>query len=248
MLVIPAIDIKDGQCVRLRQGRMDDVTVFGTDPVAMARHWFSEGCRRLHLVDLDGAVSGEPRNAAIVRAISAAADGIPVQVGGGIREIATIKGYLDAGVDQVIIGTRAVREPAFLADACAAFPGRILLGLDAREGMIATDGWEATSSESAIAFAKRAAHLPLAGIVYTDIARDGMGSGLNVGATIELAEQSGIAVIASGGVRDLEHLRELARAAAASRGTLLGVITGRALYEGTLELRSAQALLQAASN
>jgi phosphoribosylformimino-5-aminoimidazole carboxamide ribotide isomerase len=245
MLVIPAIDIKDGQCVRLRQGRMDDVTVFGTDPVAMARHWFAEGCNRLHLVDLDGAVSGTPRNAAIIRAISAEANGIPVQVGGGIREIGTINGYLEAGVDQVIIGTRAVREPDFLRQACNAFPDRVLLGLDARDGLIATDGWESTSNESAVAFAQRVAHLPLAGIVYTDIARDGMGSGLNVAATIDLAEQSGVAVIASGGVRDLDHLRELARAARASRGTVLGVITGRALYEGTLDLRSAQALLQA---
>ena len=172
-------------------------------------------------------------------------DGVPVQVGGGIRDIATIKGYLDAGIDQVIIGTRAVREPAFLAEACAAFPDRILLGLDARDGMIATDGWEATTTESAVVFAKRVAHLRLAGIVYTDIARDGMGSGLNIPATIELAEQSGVAVIASGGVRDLDHLRELARAAAASAGRVLGVITGRALYEGTLDLRSAQALLMA---
>ena len=244
MLVIPAIDIKDGKFVRLRQGRMDDVTVFGTDPVAMARHWFAEGCGRLHIVDLDGAVAGEPRNAAIIRAISAAADGVPVQVGGGIREIATIKAYLHAGVDQVIIGTRAVREPAFLADACTAFPQRILLGLDARDGMIATDGWETTSNESAVAFARRIAHLDLAGIVYTDIARDGMGSGLNIAATIELAEQTGIAVIASGGVRDIDHLRELAHAAAASGGRVLGVITGRALYEGTLDLRAAQALLE----
>jgi len=244
MLVIPAIDIKDGQCVRLRQGRMDDVTVFGKDPVAMAKQWFAEGCRRLHLVDLDGAVSGEPRNASIIRAISAASGGVPVQVGGGIREIATIKGYLDAGVDQVIIGTRAVREPAFLEQACTEFPDRILLGLDARDGLIATDGWEATTTEHVVAFAKRVVHLPLAGIVYTDIGRDGMGSGLNIAATIDLAEQSGIPVIASGGVRGLDHLRELARAAHASRGHVLGVITGRALYEGTLDLRSAQALLE----
>ena len=244
MLVIPAIDIKDGQCVRLRQGRMADVTVFGNDPLAMARHWFAQGCGRLHLVDLDGAVSGEPKNAAIIRAISAAGAGVPVQVGGGIRELETIKSYLDAGADQVIIGTRAVREPAFLEAACAAFPRRILLGLDARDGKIATDGWAATTNESAVAFARRIGHLQLAGIVYTDISRDGMGSGLNVAATIELAEQSGIAVIASGGVRDLEHLRELARAAAASSGSVLGVITGRALYEGTLDLRSAQALLE----
>jgi len=245
MLVIPAIDIKNGQCVRLRQGRMDQVTVFGTDPVAMARHWLDEGCERLHLVDLDGAVSGEPRNAALIRAICAAASGVPIQVGGGIRELATIKSYLDAGVEHVIIGTRAVREPGFLRDACAAFPQRVMLGLDARDGMIATDGWETTSTQSAVEFARGVAHLALAGIVYTDIARDGMGSGLNVAATIDLAEQSGMPTIASGGVRDLDHLRELALAAAASSGTLLGVITGRALYEGTLALRSAQALLKA---
>ena len=233
MLVVPAIDIKDGQCVRLRQGRMDDVTVFGTDPVAMARHWFAEGCRRLHIVDLDGAVSGEPRNAAIIRAISAAADGIPVQVGGGIREITTIKGYLDAGVDQVIIGTRAVREPAFLADACAAFPGRVLLGLDARDGMIATDGWEATSSESAIAFAKRVAHLPLAGIVYTDIARDGTLEGPNLDAIAAVASAVRTPVIASGGVgelQDVERLRAL---------PIAGCIVGRALYEGRFTLGEA---------
>jgi phosphoribosylformimino-5-aminoimidazole carboxamide ribotide isomerase len=242
--VIPAIDIKDGQCVRLRQGRMADVTVFSTDPVAVARHWFAQGCRRLHLVDLDGAIAGVPRNASIIRAISAAAGGVPVQVGGGIRELDTITAYFDAGIDRVIVGTRAVRDPAFLFHACAAFPGRILLGLDARDGMIATDGWESTTQESVIAFARRVAHPALAGIVYTDIGRDGMGSGLNVAATIELAEESGVAVVASGGVRDLEHLRELARAAEQSRGTVLGVIIGRALYEGTLELAAAQALLE----
>jgi phosphoribosylformimino-5-aminoimidazole carboxamide ribotide isomerase len=244
MLVIPAIDIKDGRCVRLRQGRMDDVTVFADDPVAVARHWFAEGCRRLHLVDLDGAIAGVPRNAAIIRAISSSADGVPVQVGGGIRELATIEAYLDAGIDHVIVGTRAIREPAFLQQACKAFPQRILLGLDARDGMIAIDGWEATTQQRAIDFVRKVAHLELAGVVYTDIGRDGMGSGLNVSATIDMAEQSGLPTIASGGVRDLEHLRELAHAAAASRGTLLGVITGRALYEGTLQLREAQALLE----
>jgi phosphoribosylformimino-5-aminoimidazole carboxamide ribotide isomerase len=243
MLVIPAIDIKGGQCVRLRQGRMDDVTVFGADPVAMARHWFDAGCRRLHLVDLDGAVAGAPRNAAIIRAISAAAGDVPVQVGGGIRDLPTIQGYLDAGMDQVIVGTRAIAEPAFLAEASARFPHRILLGLDARDGLLATHGWESTTSASAVGFARQVAHLPLAGIVYTDIGRDGMGTGLNIASTIELAEQSGVPVVASGGVRDLAHLQALARAAAASTGTLLGVITGRALYEGTLELRAAQAAL-----
>jgi phosphoribosylformimino-5-aminoimidazole carboxamide ribotide isomerase len=199
----------------------------------------------LHLVDLDGAVAGAPRNAAIIRAISAAAGGIPVQVGGGIRDLATIENYLDAGMDQVIVGTRAVAEPAFLAEACARFPHRILLGLDARDGMLATHGWEATTQASAAAFAQQVAHLALAGIVYTDIGRDGMGTGLNIAATIEVAEVSGLPVIASGGVRDVGHLEMLARAAAASRGTVLGVIAGRALYEGTLDLRAAQAVLSA---
>lgn len=244
MLVIPAIDIKDGQQVRLRQGRMADVTVFSSDPLAVARHWFAQGCGCLHLVDLDGAVAGVPRNASLVREIAAASGGVPVQVGGGIRELDTIAAYLDAGIERVVLGTRAVREPAFLFDACAAFPQRILLGLDARDGNLATDGWEATTRASAVEFARRAAHPGLAGIVYTDIGRDGMGSGLNVAATIELAEQSGIAVIASGGVRDLDHLRELARAAQQSRGAILGVIIGRALYEGTLELGPARALLE----
>jgi phosphoribosylformimino-5-aminoimidazole carboxamide ribotide isomerase len=245
MLLIPAIDIKDGQFVRLRQGRMDDVTVFGTDPVAMARHWLDAGCARLHLVDLDGAVAGAPRNASIIRAISAVAAGIPVQVGGGIRDLETIESYLDAGMDQVIVGTRAVVEPTFLAEACARFPHRILLGLDARDGNLAIQGWGATTKTSAVAFALQVAHLPLAGIVYTDIGRDGMGTGLNIEATIELAEVSGLSVIASGGVRDLAHLKLLARAAAASSGTVLGVITGRALYEGTLDLQQAQAVLSA---
>ena len=243
MWLIPAIDIKDGQCVRLRQGRMDDVTVFGSDPVAMAQHWFAAGCRRLHLVDLDGAIAGAPRNAAIMRAICAAAGDIPVQVGGGIRDLATIASYLDAGMAAVIIGTRAIAEPEFLADACAQFPHRILLGLDARDGLLATHGWAAVTDRTALAFAQHVAQLPLAGIVYTDIGRDGMGTGLNIAATLELAECSGLPVIASGGVHNLADVQALARAAAGSSGTLLGVITGRALYEGTLDLAQAQAVL-----
>jgi phosphoribosylformimino-5-aminoimidazole carboxamide ribotide isomerase len=243
MWVIPAIDIKDGQCVRLRQGRMDDVTVFGRDPVAMARHWFEAGCRRLHLVDLDGAVAGEPRNRDIIRAIGAVAGDVPVQVGGGIRDFATIAAYLDAGISYVVVGTRAVAEPEFLAEACARFPRCVLLGLDARDGLLATHGWEATTRVDAVAFAQRVAHLPLAGVVYTDIGRDGMGTGLNVAATLELGERSGLPVIASGGVKELADLQTLARAATTSRATVLGVITGRALYEGTLDLATAQAAL-----
>jgi phosphoribosylformimino-5-aminoimidazole carboxamide ribotide isomerase len=243
MIVIPAIDIKDGQCVRLRQGRMDDVTVFSRDPVAMARHWFEAGCRRLHLVDLDGAVAGEPRNREIIRAISRLAGDVPVQVGGGIRDFATIAAYLDAGVSYVIIGTRAVAEPDFLASACTRHPGCIVLGLDARDGLLATHGWEATTRVAAVDFARRVAHLPLAAIVYTDIGRDGMGTGLNLAATLAIGEQSGLPVIASGGVRSVEDLAALKQRAAASGATVVGVITGRALYEGTLDLAAAQAAL-----
>ena len=243
MLVIPAIDLKDGRCVRLRQGRFDDVTVFSDDPLAMAQQWFDAGCRRLHLVDLDGAVAGAPRNDALVRSICAAAGAVPVQVGGGIRDHATIAAYLDAGVSQVIIGTRAVEDPAFLAEACATHPDRVILGLDARDGLLATDGWEATSTTLAVDFARQAADHALHAIVYTDIARDGMLSGLNVAATIGLAEAAGIPVIASGGVKNLEDLAELAQAASAGGGVIIGAITGRALYEGTLEFRAAQALL-----
>jgi phosphoribosylformimino-5-aminoimidazole carboxamide ribotide isomerase len=240
VIVIPAIDLKDGRCVRLRQGRMDDVTVFADDPVEMARHWLASGCRRLHLVDLDGAVAGTPRNAGLIRAIAGLSATLPVQVGGGIRDLATIEGYLDAGVSAVIVGTRAVEDPPFFADACARFPGRVLLGLDARGERIATHGWESTSSRNVGEFAVWAAQHPLAGIVYTDIDRDGMGSGLNVAATVALAEQAQVPVIASGGVGTLADLETLARAVGASHGRITGVITGRALYEGTLDFGAAQ--------
>lgn len=245
MLVIPAIDLKDGRCVRLRQGRFDDVTVFSDDPLAVAQQWFDAGCRRLHLVDLDGAVAGAPRNDRLVRKICEAAGAVPIQVGGGIRDHATIAAYLDAGISQVIIGTRAIADPEFLADACSTYPDRIILGLDARDGLLATDGWEATSTTRAVDFARAAAAHPLHAIVYTDIARDGMLSGLNVAATVSLAEVAGIPVIASGGVRNLDDLAELDQAARAGGGVVLGAITGRALYEGTLEFRAAQALFDA---
>lgn len=245
MLVIPAIDLKDGRCVRLRQGRFDDVTVFSEDPVAIARQWLEAGGRRLHLVDLDGAVAGSPRNAHLIETICRIAAPLPVQVGGGIRTLDTLAAYLDAGVSQVIIGTRAVTNPAFLAEACTAYPDRVILGLDARDGQLATDGWESTSSLNAVDVARGAAAHPLYAIVYTDIARDGMMSGLNVAATLALAEAVDVPVIASGGVKTLDDLRALDDAARASSGAVLGVITGRALYEGTLELKAAQALLDA---
>jgi phosphoribosylformimino-5-aminoimidazole carboxamide ribotide isomerase len=245
VLLIPAIDLKDGRCVRLRQGRFDDVTVFSDDPLAVAQQWFDAGCRRLHLVDLDGAVAGAPRNDALVRSICKAAGAVPIQVGGGIRDRATITAYLDAGISQVILGTRAVADPEFLADACSTYPDRVILGLDARDGLLATDGWGATSTIRAVDFAREAAAHPLYAIVYTDIARDGMLSGLNVAATVSLAEAAGVPVIASGGVKNLEDLAELDRGARAGGGIVLGAISGRALYEGTLEFQAAQALLDA---
>ncbi len=247
MLLIPAIDLKDGRCVRLKQGRMDDVTVFSDDPLAMARQWATVGCRRLHLVDLDGAIDGVPRNEQIIRTITAALGEVPVQVGGGIRDLDTVGRYLAAGVEQVIVGTRAVRDPAFLESACATYPGRILLGLDARGEEIATEGWESASGRGLTEFALWAAKLPLGGIVYTDISRDGMLSGLNVTATVALAERACVPVIASGGIATITDLQMLATAAAQSSGEILGAITGRALYEGTLDFAAGQALLDSAS-
>lgn len=243
MLLIPAIDLKDGRCVRLKQGRMSDATVFSDDPVAMARHWAEQGCRRLHLVDLDGAFAGEPRNRDLIGAITAALPDVPVQVGGGIRSEALIEAYLEAGIAQVIVGTRAIEEPAFLQTIAEAFPGRVILGLDARDGLLATAGWDETSSRQAVEFARWAGALDIAAIVYTDIERDGMLSGVNVPATVSLAEAAGVPVIASGGVTDLDDLRALRRAFAASPATLLGAITGRAIYAGSLDFRAGQALL-----
>lgn len=243
MLLIPAIDLKDGQCVRLQQGRMDDATVFSDDPAAMARHWVEQGCRRLHLVDLDGAFAGEPRNRDIVAEIAGALDEIPVQIGGGIRSLDIIERYLDAGVSQVILGTRAVQDPDFLASAAERHPGRIILGLDARNGMLATDGWDKTTQTSAVGFAMGASRLDLAAIVYTDIERDGMLEGLNLAATVALAEAVETPVVASGGISCLDDLAALKAAFAGSSGRLMGAITGRAIYAGTLDFRAGQALL-----
>ena len=246
MIVIPAIDIKDGRCVRLRQGRMDDVTVYSDDPVAMARHWLEHGCRRLHVVDLDGAVAGQPWNSAVIARIVAAVPSIPVQIGGGMRDAETIERYLDAGAAHVIVGTRAVEEPAFLVENAGRYPQRILVGLDARGDRIATRGWEGVSvAKSLVEFAAWSAQLPIAGIVYTDIDRDGMFAGVNVARTIALAEAIGVPVIASGGIGTLADLEALRDAARGSSAKLLGVITGRALYEGTLDLREGQKVLDA---
>jgi len=239
MLIIPAIDLKDGQCVRLRQGLMEDSTVFSDDPVAMARRWVEAGCRRLHLVDLNGAFAGEPVNGAVVEAITAAWPELPVQIGGGIRSLETIEHYVRAGVSYVIIGTKAVKEPAFVAEACAAFPGRVIVGLDARDGLVATDGWAEVSDIRAADLARRFESDGVAAIVYTDIARDGMLLGVNVAATVAMAQASSIPVIASGGITNLDDIRALQ--AEAHEG-IIGAITGRAIYEGTLDVAEAQRL------
>ena len=243
MLLIPAIDLKQGKCVRLRQGRMEDDTVFSDDPVAMAKHWRDQGGRRLHIVDLDGAFAGTPRNAELIGEMVAAVGDMPVQVGGGVRTLDIVAAYVAAGVRAVIIGTRAIEEPQFLIDAANRFPQQIILGLDARGGRVATDGWDKTTEQTAIAVAQQAAALPIAGIVYTDIDRDGMMGGLNVEATLELALACQIPVIASGGVTSLDDLRALKTAFAGHPQLLFGAITGRAIYEGRLGVAEGQALL-----
>lgn len=237
MLIIPAIDLKDGQCVRLRQGLMEDSTVFSDDPVAVAAQWVEQGCRRLHLVDLNGAFEGKPMNEAVVNAIAKAYPQLPIQIGGGIRSAATIEAYLNAGVSYVIIGTKAVKEPQFVTDMCKQFPGHIIVGLDAKEGMVATDGWAEVSNLKATELAKRFEADGVESIIYTDIARDGMMQGVNVEQTLAMARASSIPVIASGGITDMSDIRALA--AFSSEG-ICGAITGRAIYEGSLNMAQAQ--------
>lgn len=243
MLLIPAIDLKDGQCVRLRQGRMDDSTVFSSDPVAMAAHWKDQGARRLHIVDLDGAFAGVPRNGDLIREMVAVMGDVPVQVGGGIRTEAIIQAYLDAGVQGLILGTKAVNEPDFLRAMARAYAGKILLGLDARGGVVATEGWDKETGIQALDFVRDITELPLAGIVYTDIDRDGMMQGLNVASTLALAKAAQLPVVASGGVTELADLQALKDAFVEDTALLLGAITGRAIYEGTLDVAAGQALL-----
>jgi len=239
MLLIPAIDIKDGKCVRLRQGDMEQETVFGDDPVAMARRWVDAGARRLHMVDLNGAFKGRPVNAATIRAEAEAFPGLPIQVGGGIRDEDTVQAYLDAGVQYVIIGTKAVSAPHFVNDLCLEFPGHIIVGLDARDGKVAIDGWSKLSGHPVIDMARRFEQDGVEAIVFTDIGRDGMMSGINLEATVELARAINIPVIASGGITGIEDIRALC--AVYDEG-IMGAITGRALYEGMLDLTEAQRL------
>lgn len=229
--------------MRLRQGRMDDSTVFSSDPIAMAIHWKNEGARRLHIVDLDGAFAGIPRNGELIRDMVAAIEDVPVQIGGGIRSEQIIESYLDAGAQGLILGTKAVNEPEFLRDAAMQHPDKVMLGLDARKGIVATEGWDKDAGISALDFVAALADLPLAGIVYTDIDRDGMMQGLNVEATLALAKAANTPVVASGGVTTIEDLRALKRAFAEHPALLMGAITGRAIYEGTLDVAAGQALL-----
>jgi len=239
MLLIPAIDLKDGRCVRLRQGDLDDATVFSEDPAAMATTWLERGARRLHLVDLNGAVAGVPKNEAQIRAIvDAVGDDIPVQIGGGIRDLDTIERYLDNGISYVIIGTAAVKNPGFLHDACGAFPGNIIVGLDARDGKVATDGWSKLTRHDVLDLARKFEDYGCEGIIYTDIGRDGMLSGVNVEATVRLAQHVRIPVFASGGIAGMRDIEALC--AVAEEG-IEGAILGRSIYEGTLDFEKAQA-------
>jgi|SRR5690625_4578993 len=238
MLLIPAIDLKDGRCVRLRQGDMQDVTVFSDDPAAMAEQWLEQGAQRLHLVDLNGAFAGKPVNQAAIEAIIEAVDDeAPIQIGGGIRDLDTIEAYLDLGIQYVIIGTAAVKNPGFLRDACSAFPGHIIVGLDAREGKVATDGWSKISRHDVIDMAQKFADYGCEAIIYTDIGRDGMLTGVNIPATVALSQAVDIPVIASGGVSSIDDIKALC--AVADEG-IDGVILGRSIYEGTVDFAAAQ--------
>ncbi|PLC50231.1 1-(5-phosphoribosyl)-5-[(5-phosphoribosylamino)methylideneamino]imidazole-4-carboxamide isomerase [Pollutimonas subterranea] len=238
MLLIPAIDLQDGRCVRLRQGDLDDATIFSEDPSAIATQWIDQGARRLHLVDLNGAVAGKPKNQSAIKSIIAAVGGdIPVQIGGGIRDLDTIERYLDAGITYVIIGTAAVKDPGFLHDACSAFPGNIIVGLDARDGKVATDGWSKLTRHDVLDLARKFEDYGCEAIIYTDIGRDGMLSGVNIEATVKLAQHVRIPIIASGGVTDLRDIEALC---AVEEEGVQGAILGRSLYEGTLDFAAAQ--------
>ena len=239
MLLIPAIDLKDGKCVRLRQGRMDDETVFSDDPVAMAGRWVEAGARRLHLVDLNGAFAGTPVNGEVIHAIAEAYPEVPIQVGGGIRDEDTVQAYLDAGVQYVIIGTKAVSAPHFVNDLCLEFPGHVIVGLDAKDGKVAIDGWSKLSKHDVIDMAQHFEEDGVAAIIYTDIGRDGMMKGVNVESTVRLAQAVNIPIIASGGITNLDDVRALC---AVEDEGITGAITGRAIYEGTLDFAEGQKL------
>lgn len=239
MLIIPAIDLKDGRCVRLQQGDMDSATVFSEDPVAMAQHWRNLGAKRLHIVDLNGAVAGKPRNEKVIREmVQAVGDALPIQLGGGIRDLDTIERYLDVGVSYIIIGTAAVKNPGFLHDACYAFPGHIMVGLDAKEGKVAVEGWSKLTGHDVLDLAKKFEDYGTEALIYTDIGRDGMLTGVNLDATRKLAQALRIPVIASGGLGSLADVQAVCDLY--SDG-VVGAIAGRALYEGKFDFKEAQA-------
>jgi phosphoribosylformimino-5-aminoimidazole carboxamide ribotide isomerase len=245
MLLVPAIDLKDGRCVRLEQGRMDKATDFGDDPAAVARRWLDAGARRLHLVDLNGAFAGRPVNEAAVKAIvREVGERIPIQLGGGLRDLDTIERLLDDGLSFVIIGTAAVKNPGFLKDACSAFGGHIIVGLDAKDGKVATDGWSKLTGHEVGDLAKKFEDYGAEAVIYTDIGRDGMLTGLNIDATVALARQVSMPVFASGGLSGLEDIERLC--AVQSEG-IEGVICGRSLYTGALDFAAAQARADALS-
>ena len=239
MLLIPAIDLKDGHCVRLKQGDMNESTIFSEDPAAMARRWVDAGARRLHLVDLNGAFAGKPQNFAAIKSIlKAVGDDIPVQLGGGIRDLDTIEKYIDGGLRYVIIGTAAVKNPGFLKDACSAFGGHIIVGLDAKDGKVATDGWSKLTGHEVVDLARKFEDYGVESIIYTDIGRDGMLSGINIEATVRLAQALTIPVIASGGLSNIADIEALC---AVEHEGVDGVICGRSIYTGSLDFKAAQA-------
>ncbi|MDP1537242.1 MAG: 1-(5-phosphoribosyl)-5-[(5-phosphoribosylamino)methylideneamino]imidazole-4-carboxamide isomerase [Burkholderiales bacterium] len=240
MLIIPAIDLKDGKCVRLKQGDMNDATIFSEDPGAMARQWLDQGARRLHVVDLNGAAAGKPKNEAAIKAIfKAVGNDLPIQLGGGIRDLDTIEAYIDAGISYIVIGTAAVKTPGFLQEACTAFQGHIIVALDARDGKVAVDGWSKMTGHDVADLAKKFQDYGVEAVIYTDIGRDGMLTGVNIDATVALARQLSVPVIASGGITDLEDVRKLCAIEAEG---IMGAITGRAVYQGTLDFGAAQRL------
>jgi phosphoribosylformimino-5-aminoimidazole carboxamide ribotide isomerase len=238
MLIIPAIDLKDGKCVRLKQGDMEDATIYSESPTDMARHWQAEGARRLHVVDLNGAVAGRPKNEAAIKSIVAAVgETMPVQLGGGIRDLDTIEHYLDLGVSYIIIGTAAVKNPGFLQDACTAFAGHIIVGLDAKDGKVAVEGWSKMTRHDVLDLARKFQDYGVEAIIYTDIGRDGMLTGVNIESTVKLAQQLSVPVIASGGLTGMGDIEALCKVE--SEG-ISGVITGRAIYQGTIDFKKAQ--------
>ncbi|HVS27335.1 MAG TPA: 1-(5-phosphoribosyl)-5-[(5-phosphoribosylamino)methylideneamino]imidazole-4-carboxamide isomerase [Burkholderiales bacterium] len=240
MLIIPAIDLKDGQCVRLEQGSMQKITVFSDDPASQAKKWAEQGARRLHIVDLNGAFAGKPKNEAVIKQIIAAVGGeIPVQLGGGIRDLETIERYLDDGISYVIIGTAAVKTPGFLHEACTAFPGHIMVSLDAKGGRVAVDGWSKMTGHDVVDLAKKFEDYGVEAVIYTDIGRDGMLNGVNIEATVSLARELTAPVIASGGINSLDDVKALCKVEAEG---IMGAITGRAIYQGTLNFAEAQKL------